>query len=276
MQGELAIKNPTLSRRDFDKYAYYMASVQSPEGDVEFLRDRYLEVTKREPHALREDFCGTFAVCCEWAKLSPKNMAVGVDIDDEPIAYGREHYLSLLKKSDQDRVKLVKADVLTAKLPSADISCSLNFSYFCFKDRAVLKKYLHNALQSLNPGGIHVLDCFGGGKCHEANEEETMYEDDGFSYFWDQDTFNPINNFAQFYIHYQRKGEKKRERVFSYDWRMWSLPELKDLLLEVGFSDVGVYWEGTDAEGDGDGTFTRTDDPKEECESWVAYIVAQK
>ena len=75
------------------------------------------------------------------------------------------------------------------------------------------------------------------------NEEET--EHDGFSYFWDQDSYDALTNFGQFYIHFKRKGEKKREKVFSYDWRLWSIPELKECLLEAGFEKTVVYWEGT-------------------------------
>ena len=78
-----------------------------------------------------------------------------------------------------------------------------------------------------------------------------------------------------FYIHFQRTGEEKREKVFSYDWRIWSLAELKDILSEVGFSSSQVYWEGTDEDGDGDGLFTPTE-KGEECESWIAYMVAKK
>ena len=52
----------------------------------------------------------------------------------------------------------------------------------------------------------------------------TVFEEDDFSYFWDQDTYDPINNFAMFYIHFKRKGEKKIEKAFTYDWRMWTIP----------------------------------------------------
>ena len=33
------------------------------------------------------------------------------------------------------------------------------------------------------------------------------------------------------------------------DWRHYSLPELRDVLLEAGFASVDAYWEGTDATG---------------------------
>jgi len=261
---------------EFDKYYYYMESVQSPETDAEFLSDTYKGIRGNTPSILREDFCGTFAVCCEWAKLNNENVAHGVDIDMEPVDYGSKNYLVNLSSEQQSRVRIAEGNVLSSDLQKADVSCSLNFSYFCFKDREVLKQYFKKTFESLNENGIHVMDCFGGGKCQEANEEETVDEDLNYSYFWDQDSFNPINHHAQFYIHFQQKGQKRQEKVFSYDWRMWSLPELRDILMEVGYKNVGFYWEGTDSDGDGDGEFTRTEDPQEECEAWVAYIVAEK
>ena len=107
----------------------------------------------------------------------------------------------------------------------------------------------------------------------EPNEHETEHDD--FSYFWDQDTYNPVTHEAMFYIHFKRRGEKKREKVFTYDWRLWGIAELKDILEEVGFSKSLVYWEGTDEDGDGNGEFTVTEEG-EDCESWVAYIVGIK
>ena len=124
---------------------------------------------------------------------------------------------------------------------------SLNFSYFIFKERKVLKKYFQNVYDSLNEDGMYVLDIFGGSECQEANEQETEHDD--FSYSWDQDSFDPVTHHGQFYIHFQRNGEAKREKVFSYDWRMWTIPELRDLLEEVGFKTTSVYWEGTDDDG---------------------------
>lgn len=260
----------------FDKYFYYMESVQSPETDAEFLREKYKELNNKEPQKMREDFCGTFALCCEWTKLDSNKLAYGVDISAEPMAYGQDHYIPTLSEDQAKRVHLMEGNVLTADLEKVDISCSLNFSYFCFKERSVLKQYLQRAYDSLNEDGVHIMDCFGGGKCTEANEEETEDDELGYSYFWDQDSFNPINNHAMFYIHFQLKGEKKQEKAFTYDWRMWGLPELKDILTEVGFKEVAFYWEGSDEDGDGNGIYSRTEDPQEECEAWVAYIAAKK
>jgi len=269
------VKKHPAPTEEFDKYSYYKKSVQSPEEDVQFLEKVYRELTKKNPQIMREDFCGTYALCCEWTRLNPDYKAVGVDIDEEPLEYGKRVNYSALNEGEKDRILIKKQNVLEGNLPDADIACALNFSYFCFKERDTLKKYLKASLDSLNESGLLFLDCFGGSKCCEANEEETEHEEEKFSYFWDQDSFDPVTNFAQFYIHFKRYGEKKREQVFSYDWRMWSIPELRDLLLEVGFKDVHVYWEESDEDGDGNGVFSRVD-VGEECEAWVAYLVAQK
>ena len=53
------------------------------------------------------------------------------------------------------------------------------------------------------------------------------------------------------------------------------MPEIKDLLLEVGFSKVNTYWEGTTDDGEGDGDFFLAD-KGEDCDSWVSYIAALK
>ena len=112
------------------------------------------------------------------------------------------------------------------------------------------------------------------GRNSKALEEETEYDD--FSYFWDLDSFDPISNHVMYYIHFKLKKEKeRREKCFVYDWRMWTIPELREVLEEAGFSKSHVYWEGTTAEGEGDGNFTRTE-KGEECEAWIAYVVAEK
>ena len=258
---------------DFNKYDYYLKAVQSPEADCEFLLDVYERQRGGVPQVLREDFCGTFALCCEWVKQHKEAKAVGVDFDSEPLDYGRTRLMNQLTVAEAERILLLQKDVMSLDLPKADIIASLNFSYFGFKDRAKLLQYFRCCHASLEPRGLLVLDCFGGSEAQSANEQELEHDD--FSYFWDQDSFSPVTHEAMFHIHFQRQGEAKRERVFSYDWRLWTIPELKDVLSEVGFKKLTVYWEGTDEEGDGSGIFSPTE-VGEECESWIAYIVAEK
>lgn len=259
---------------EFDKYYYYHKSVQSPDDDAEFYEKAYGHFfPDYEAITLREDFCAAFANSCSWVKLSSEKQAIGLDIDIEPISYGKKNYLSKLSADEQKRINIMEKNVLDKDAPSADIITATNFSYFCFKKRNDLLEYFKNCHNTLNEEGVLILDCFGGPECHEANEHET--EHDTFSYYWDQDNFNPITHEATFYIHFKRKGEAKRNKEFIYDWRLWSIPEIKDLLEEAGFSESVVYWEGSDDSGDGNGEFDITE-TGEECESWIAYIVGKK
>lgn len=266
-------KDKKKAPKEFDKYWYYNKSVQSADVDVKFFRDSYQELKGEMPRTFREDFCGTFKLSCEWSKLDKNFVAHGVDLDPEPINYGKENYLPDLTDDQRARVHIQEGNVLDGGLPQTDIIAACNFSYQIFKERKVLKDYFANAKSALNEDGIFILDIFGGSQCYEPNEEET--EHDGFSYFWDQDSWDPVTNEAMFYIHFKPKGQKKVRQAFTYDWRLYSIPELKDILEEVGFRNVHVYWEGTDEDGEGDGEFKRVTQG-EDCESWVAYLVAEK
>lgn len=260
----------------FDKYWHYMESVQAPDVDAEFFEKIYRRIQGDEPSTFREDFCGTHAVCCEWVKRNPGYQAIGVDIDAEPIQYGVDHYQSVLSPDQKSRVRIVEEDVLKYRdHVKPDIVAALNFSYFCFKQRAVLKNYFSQVYQSVADKGLFFIDCFGGSKCYEPNEEETEHTDLRFSYFWDQKSYDPINSGSQFAIHFKRYGEQRREDVFTYNWRMWSVAELRDLLEEVGFSKVHVYWEMHDEDGDGNGEYEPVTE-SEDCEAWVAYLISEK
>jgi cyclopropane fatty-acyl-phospholipid synthase-like methyltransferase len=257
----------------FDKYEYYGKSVQSTEADTEFFLSTYKELKKKTPKVFREDFCGTYELSRTWVKMNKNNVAYGIDLDPEPIAYGRKVEAKDLTAEQSSRVKISKKNVLAPDLPSADIIGSLNFSHYIFKDRKTMKTYFENCYDSLNKDGIFIVDCFGGSEAQEPTEERTNHG--SYYYFWDQDSFDPVTNFAQFYIHFQIKGKRRIQKVFSYDWRIWSIPELRDLMEEVGFKKTHVYWEGTTRKGEGNGVFKRTE-TGEVCESWIAYVVGEK
>ena len=262
------------SEKPFDKYATYRRAVQSAESDVEFFRDTYKELKKKLPTTLREDFCGTFAICNEWVKLGPRYRAQGIDLDYEPIQYGLTHYVPQLSKSQRERLEVHQENVLNPGLPHADVICAMNFSHYIFKERSMMRSYFHNCYNTLNSGGLFIADAFGGPACQESNEDKTRHR--GFTYFWEQETFDPVTSEALFHIHFKMDGEKKRRnKVFSYDWRMWSIQELRDLMMETGFKKTHVYWEGTTRKGTGNGVFTATTHG-EECQAWIAYVIGEK
>jgi hypothetical protein len=266
-----------VSRRNtkvlIDKYDLYRQSVQSPETDVDFFKRVYRELRGGTAEVFREDFCGTFLLSYTWVKNRPQHKAWAVDIDPEPLEYGKKNYYEKLSPAMQKRLKIFEGNVLTSKLPEVDVAAALNFSYFVFKKRAQLKQYFMNAHKGLRRKGLFVIDVFGGTQCTDSIEDKAKRK--GFTYFWDQENFDPVTNEALFHIHFQLKGQRKIENVFTYDWRMWTIPELRDLLLEAGFKKTHVYWEGTTRSGSGDGKFSRTEQG-EACLSWVAYVVAEK
>lgn len=256
----------------FDKYKLYHDSVQSTETDALFLEKVFRDLKGKKAKTFREDFCGTFALSCDWIKLNKNHRAIGVDLDPEPMEYGRRTYLSKLKQEQQKRLQLVEGNVLTSKLPPADLVAAMNFSYFIFKTRSLMKRYFQNVHRSLNKEGVFLVDLFGGSQCYDSIEDRTPHK--GFSYYWDQTGFDPVSNEAVFHIHF-KVGKTKVEKVFTYDWRLWSIPELREIMHEVGFKKTHIYWEGTNKQGGGNGIFTRTE-KGEPCLSWIAYIVAEK
>jgi SAM-dependent methyltransferase len=257
----------------FDRHAAYARAVQSPDVDARFLRKIYRDLVGQEPRTMREDFCGTFALCCEWAGLDQRKLAIGLDIDQKTIQYGREHYLQKLPDAARKRVTVLLQNVLAPNGPRANIICALNFSYYAIRDRDTLLRYFKQCRASLAPNGLLVLDAFGGPSAQEISVEDRSYP--GLKYFWEQKSFDPITNRGQFLIHFKRPGERKRLNVFTYDWRLWSIPELRDIMEEAGFKESVIYWEGTTRTGSGSGHFHRRR-KGEPDNQWVAYIVARK
>jgi len=257
----------------FDKYVYYQKAVQNPQNEIEFFNDKFKKIRKRLPYTLREDFCGTGMITCHWVKQSTKHMSWGIDLDPEPLEYGKNNHFAPLTTKEQSRVHFMLDNVLSAKTPKVDICFAFNFSYFIFKQRADLLNYFKAARKALNEDGVFFIDLFGGPDSQTVMTD--IMEHDTFDYFWDCQEFNPINNHCKFAIHFKPKGQKKHSNVFVYDWRLWSMSELRDLLMEAGFSKSIAYWEGEDGEGGGDGEFYPTE-VAENCEAWVTYIAALK
>ena len=121
---------------------------------MKFYRKQYAKLVGKEANILREDFCGTFALSCAWANLGPTYSAIGIDLDPEPIEYGRTHYLSRLKPEAQARVKIFKKNVLDPNLPEADLVLATNFSYYCIRKREELLSYYKGVYHSLKKSGV--------------------------------------------------------------------------------------------------------------------------
>ena len=256
-----------------DRYYLYQESVQDTAADIDFVEETWHKLRPRPANLLREDFCGTASLACEWVGQGREFQAIGVDIDPSVLEWGRQNRVSRLALEDQARVSLIESDVLTVDTPKVDLLAAFNFSYWIFEERAQMLDYLRRCHESLRKDGLLFLDMFGGPESFEETKEKTKY--DGFSYIWHQARFHPVTNHMQCYIHFKFPDGSKLKRAFSYAWRLWTAPELRDLLLEAGFSNVTVYWEGEDEDGEGNGEFT-PDDKGEADLAWIAYIVSEK
>ncbi len=258
-----------------DRYDLYLQAVQAPEHEVPFFDRVFRKAYGRPASILREDFCGTFAVCCQWVKGRPNRHAIGVDLDPEPLAWGIKHNLDKLKPVDRTRIELLQADVRGNQGRRADVLAAQNFSFWIFKTRDELARYFSAAHKNLRRQGVLVLDMMGGSESiEEDRHDETEHED--FTYIWDQARFDPITHDCTFFIHFKFSDGSELPKAFRYDWRFWTLPEVREILLETGFKHVDVYWEGTDPDtGEGNDVFrVRNHAPSEPA--WICYVVAHK
>ncbi len=273
---------PTLAEQA-DRFVLYQKAVQSPESDIEFYDQTYRQLRGKKPMVLREDFCGTALLSVEWCKTDPERRAIGVDLCEETLDWGREHNVMFAGADTADRVTLIHGNVLDAPQEKVDVTCAMNFSYCCFKTRDQLRGYFENARRGLKDDGLLVLDLIGGTETMDALEEEREVDDEDFTYIWDQDRFNPITHEMSCFIHFAFEDDSRIDRAFSYDWRVWGIPEIRELLEEAGFSKVRVYWEefedsddDDDEEDELEGTGEYYEQTEvENQESWICYIVAE-
>ena len=180
------------------------------------------------------------------------------------------------------RLSFAEGDVLDPRHPKADVIAALNFSYNVFKSRGPLRDYFRAVRKAMAPGGIFFLDSFGGTGAMEEDEEDRKIPSstafDGtkvpkFTYVWEQAEFNPVNHGIRCHIHFKLGDGTRIRRAFTYDWRLWTLPELQELMLEAGFAETEVYVEGwDDEEDDTDGIFRRRKRFENMC-GWVTYVV---
>lgn len=256
-----------------DIHELYEQSVQAVDVEVEFLRDTFRALRGRDAQSFREDFCGTAALSCEWAQSASSRYSIGVDNDAAVLDWGRRNRVARLPEVTRSRVKLLNEDVRRVTTEPVDMVGAFNFSYYCFTTRSELRNYFANVRASLKPDGLFFLDAFGGPEASDLVKEKTKH--DGFTYVWEQAVFEPVTGRILCHIHFKFPDGSKIKRAFTYDWRLWTLPELRELLTEAGYSNVRVYWEGDDGDGGGNGEFKESATGEADL-AWIAYLVAEK
>ncbi len=266
-------KKTVLTAKTADRYALYEAAVQTPDDEVKFFDRVYRGLNGKAPQVLREDFCATAAISRSWVKRDAERVAFSIDLDPEPLKWAREKRLMQLTASQQERVHLLEGNVLHPPRigKKVDVVSAGNFSWWVFRERGILREYFAKVRKALSPGGIFVLDLMGGTQSSELLKERRRCA--GFTYEWEQHAFNAVTHEFTCFINFLFRDGTRMDQAFRYDWRLWSIPEARELLMEAGFKDVTVYWEGDDAKGGGNGVYRPTT-TGESCMCHVTYIVA--
>ena len=257
-----------------DKYALYLQSVQVPKEDALFLSRRFRKISGRPLRKLREDFCGTANLLCEFVKIHPNNQGIGIDSDHKPLHWCKKNNFKELKAAQQQRITLLQENVLTAQTPAVDMIVALNYSYSVFHKRDELLRYLKKTYRALNRDGVFMLDVHGGSSVQIEDQE--VWKLKRFRYVWDVTKFDPVTHRMVCRIHFAFPDGRILKNAFVYDWRLWTLPELRELFDAAGFRNVHVLWEGTDPRTNmGNGILRRVEQGRAEG-AWYAMVVGQK
>ena len=271
---------PQLSRKNSDKFFLYIQSVQSPDHEIDFVTTQFKKLRKRPLRRVREDFCGTAISACEFVKRHPENHAVALDLHKPTLAWGHRNNVAKLDPAAQQRIKLLARNVLSPgkEGTGVDAVLAMNFSYWIFMTREAMLTYFRTVHQTLGPDGILFMDTHGGYEATKVMEERRkVYAGGGrwFKYVWEQSSFDPISGRCECRIHFEFEKGPAWKDAFKYAWRVWSLPELREILAEAGFKRSTVYLEGDNGKGGGDGVF-RPKTVGDPDASFIAYLVAEK
>lgn len=255
-----------------DRHLLYELSVQDTEHEVKFVSRTFRKLTGRRAVHLREDFCGTAALCARWVRGKRDRTATGVDLDAEVLEYGRRYHIEPLGDA-ASRVTLRHSNVLAPPSRCFDVVVAFNYSYFVFRTRRQMAEYFRSVHRTLADDGVLMLDAYGGYEAHQVLVEKRKH--DGFTYVWEQAVVNPVDNHVINHIHFKFPDKTRLSRAFTYDWRLWQLVELRELLEECGFAQTHVYWEQDDDDGEGNGVFRKALVADADA-GWNAYVMALK
>jgi SAM-dependent methyltransferase len=152
----------TATENSWDILQLYEYSVNSPEGDCDFLHRVFADRYQRKAQLLREDFCGTAGLACEWVGRGEDQYAVGIDWDQLTLDWCKQQHIAKLDPAAQERLTLQPGDVMKGYPWKVDVIAAHNFSWMMFRDRIKLRDYFKKCREGLKKDGVLVLDIYGG------------------------------------------------------------------------------------------------------------------
>ncbi|RDX82303.1 hypothetical protein CR513_36921, partial [Mucuna pruriens] len=213
-------------------------------------------------------------------KMDPQELVSNISLSQN-----EEGMQTGVPESDAPTGSVAQDDKLTKRnitLPGRDIVCAFNYSCCCLHKRADLVLYFKHARDALSTeGGIFVMDVYGGSSSEHKLRLQRRFPN--FTYVWEQAEFDIIQRKTRISLHFHMKKEQRKLRhAFSYSWRLWTLPEIRDCLEEAGFRSVH-FWvrempDSTEimrTEGFGAGKNVKYEEVTsfQQQDSWNAYIV---
>jgi len=236
-----------------NRHDLYEICVQSPEDLAAVLR----AIHGGDHTALGEDFCGTAALSAAWIEQVDGGRSIAVDHDRETLARAPKHEAITLVAGD------VRGDT-DADTHRVDVLHVGNFSIGEWHTRADLLAYLRHARARLANDGIFVCDLYGGETAFATgviDREIPLPDGRTVHYAWEQREADAVTGMVVNAIHFQVCRDLRVEidlpDAFTYHWRLWSVPELRDAMTEAGFAGTEVWDKVPDAVDDEDRVYPR-------------------
>ncbi|MBX9735640.1 MAG: hypothetical protein K2X32_01830 [Phycisphaerales bacterium] len=271
-----------------NRHDLYEICVQRPEALIPLLR----AIHAGEPKVLGEDFCAGAACARHWVKSIPAGVAYVADIDPEPLrrvrAWHVEQTPEVARRLIAKRLDVLKKSASGAR--SCDVLFTGNFSIGEIHSRDDLVSYLNRSRNRLKRNGVLICDTYGGETAFTRGSVQRIHPvppaltgsraSTRVRYTWQQRTADPLTARVENAIHFrvEQGGEIVQELTdaFVYHWRLWSVPELRDAMLEAGFRRVEIYAQLIDAEdSEGNAYAHPVTDPSELDESFIVCVVGR-
>lgn len=254
--------------REAMRHALYELCVTEPQRLCRFIEAAH----GRRPLVLREDFSGSAAVARWWAASGAGRRAVAVDRDRGVLSAARS--AGVLTRA---------MDVMRCR-DRADVISATNFPLGYFHGRDGLVAYLRRARGCLKPGGIFLCDTYGGRDAFTPLKLVALLRGPAgelVEHTWEQRRADPISGRVVDALHFRVSLRGRRAAVlrdaFVYDWRLWSIPELRDAMDAAGFGAVDTHATLGEAVDERGRLRLRPERDGESLpESYVVYLVARR
>lgn len=207
---------------------------------------------------LREDFCGTAALSRTWVAGGVGRdrlaRAVAVDLDVDVLARARRsaHAEGITETDIAFRCLDAVGTLVDSDADACDVIFVGNFSIGYIHDRATLVEYLRRSRQRLTLNtsgrGVFACDTYSGPSAFTLGSVTRVHPAQGgqfIRYTWQQKHADALTGMVECVLHFQVEHDgdviARFPDAFTYRWRLWSIPELREAMREAGFRCTEVY-----------------------------------